>query len=1265
MRKGWRNLLPALAWLFLFGGSGPLVCADVATDRSVRLTVEIAWNGAAGSVNDAGEVELEVSEGQVIGVVPINTVETSVVKMGNIWRLRSERSGKVRAQIEAPVGTSLLLRAGGQAMRFPLPLILEGPQHAPAASPVEITVERVAWDVISVGLGQDKESSEGIAMPGARVPLTVGFNILTPEPANVNLRCTVELRPIRGGGNEPVWSTEIREVVATNSAVLPAFSLPVSAPATEGTYALEFTATWEPVPPHDRSKLKGFGRLIRRGARGLFGSATATRRVTLAVFDPKTEGQAPIAKASSSKGDQDVDTVDLTRPRGYRPTASGRSPLSALGMGWSVPEQALAESTRRDLLRGWISRGGSEGSQLAQADATGLAWSAVGLKVAHPGRPHRLTLTVPGGHPSALGVALVGVGLGNGSGPRLLLDACASGPPVTGEGPPASFSWLVWPGSADPVLVLANRSTTASVQVGTVTLTELAEVPAGPVIEEPQGVASRSLGLFLPGHDVLERFGATAEGGSTDVLGASRSLGAYLAFCGASAVVLAEGLADRERREALDGMAFEDAVGPDRLDLALRVLAARKVATWLEIGFAGTLPGLPDPGSPEALARGLVRVDRHGQADGPAYHPLNSEVRAAMRRRVVDAVSAHEGHGQGQIAGVLVRLGPGPTLLGSPDTGFDDATFARFVGDAFDPEAAKGVPGLSASDPARFDARSKFLAGSGRMPWLIWRSKRVAALYAELAEAARGAAPTASLAVVTPGPNEGAAGIEAHRADLAGLAPSLAWRAVGLDLDAWPSSEPAPVVLRGVAVGPDDLTHDLATHPELDAKVASRPARGLLLDNNPATASGSGSGSLTLSATAIESGPGGDEPLGHALAALDARWVWVGSATVAGHEERLRRFARVYRALPAAEPAARLPLAFGVAVRSYHASGQTFVVLANDTPYAVRLETVLGGPATAPIYDFTRAALLRPGSDAAGRHLVLDLLPFSASSVRVGAPEAKLVSAVPYPSDSVLSNLRARHDALSEQLSRLSRGPEKVAGTDKGAGPANPGFESDGAPPPLQIGADPVTPASNRPAAPSPEGWKIAGGSGAALVIDPAQPHAGRGALRLDVPLPPGATVCDDFSLNAHSQILVRAWLRADRPDARVRVWIEGESAGKPYRRVSELSVAAGWAERAVRASDVPPAGLDGVRLRFELLTAGSLWVDDLSVAAESLSEPERRNARNVLLAALQAFREERYADFARLAGSHWARQPALADGPATLTRSGDASALPSGRRLR
>jgi hypothetical protein len=165
--------------------------------------------------------------------------------------------------------------------------------------------------------------------------------------------------------------------------------------------------------------------------------------------------------------------------------------------------------------------------------------------------------------------------------------------------------------------------------------------------------------------------------------------------------------------------------------------------------------------------------------------------------------------------------------------------------------------------------------------------------------------------------------------------------------------------------------------------------------------------------------------------------------------------------------------------------------------------------------------------------------------------------------------------------------------------------------------------------------------------------------------------VSDRFAPEVQGPLTIQAWLRSDQPGAQVRVWIEGEAAGQPIARRSELTVRPDWTEFAVQAAEIPPAGLTQARLRFELLSPGRLWVDDLVLASAPLSETERLNARRALTAALQAYRVQRYADFARLAGSHWARLPAVAgvagrgsDRPGMI-RPGGTTALPPDRRLR
>ncbi|HEV3120595.1 MAG TPA: hypothetical protein VGY53_01765, partial [Isosphaeraceae bacterium] len=568
-------------------------------------------------------------------------------------------------------------------------------------------------------------------------------------------------------------------------------------------------------------------------------------------------------------------------------------------------------------------------------------------------------------------------------------------------------------------------------------------------------------------------------------------------------------------------------------------------------------------------------------------------------------------------------------------------------------DGASNLPTNGADDPNRFAVREQFLSGPGRMPWLTWRSREIGALYAALARAVAEASPGATLAVSTPGLDDGPAGQEARKSDHAGLPPHDAWRAVGLDLEQWPANEHSLIVLRGVGLSTGDLAHDLATSPELDAQVATRPRRGALLGIDDLELLVPHA--LALRATPLAEGPAGDELFGHALAALDARWVLLAAQTAAGEEERLRRFATVFRALPASDDigstAARLPS--GVAVRAIESGQNTFVAMANDTPYPLRLETILTIASATNVTDLGRGLQLVPADAPGGKRLVLDLAPFGVAAVRLGAPAVHVAAVKPHHHAAVLASVEARKDDLSRTLLRLSR-----ASQSGDMGPPSPGFE-----PTVELAA------ANEP--PRPNGWHTAGNPATTIAIDPVRPHSGQGCLRLEAPAAPGAVLSDSFAPPAGPELTMRAWVRAENADTQVRLLVEGEQAGRPFTRLVELTAQPYWSACVIPLRELPAGGLDRVRLRFELPFAGRLWIDDLSLAGEGLSEPERRNARRTLLAALQAYRDGRFADFARLAGSHWTRQ---AEPPARIAgresdrnapRPGDASPLPSGRRLR
>ena len=267
--------------------------------------------------------------------------------------------------------------------------------------------------------------------------------------------------------------------------------------------------------------------------------------------------------------------------------------------------------------------------------------------------------------------------------------------------------------------------------------------------------------------------------------------------------------------------------------------------------------------------------------------------------------------------------------------------------------------------------------------------------------------------------------------------------------------------------------------------------------------------------------------------------------------------------------------------------------------------------------------------------------------------------------------MQSRFNELTAQLARLNRG---LAATS--SEPANPGFEPEvrsdlTGTRPAPDAPQHVDRARRRPPAAAAArsglpGWRIeaktAGSS--TIAIDRENTREGRGSLKLTAPLAPVSVVSDAFVPDSRSSLDIQFFLRSSAAGSRVRVWIEGEAAGKPYVRRTELEVSTVWEARIVRASDIPAGGLESARLRFELVSPGVLWIDDLHVQGDTASKSTRLNAQRTLLAALQAYREQRYADFARLAESHWIRQ---SSSPVSgrLARTNDASDEGGGRTKR
>jgi hypothetical protein len=1205
---------------------------------TTRLTIELDWGDPAlptlPLAADSPSLEISIEPGRIVDVVTIDGDALISAPAPDPARrsFRAGSHGRVRLRVEANEASTLLIRRANEAARFPLAGISDSSQRSPA--PLAARVHRLPWDPIEI----DRVGGDGTYAPGAPISLSVAVNALGAGPS-IQVAATIK----RKETGEVVW-TGTKPLNEANDRSSPLI-WNLTAPPIEGTYEIEFTALAESARPGNDSQAPLIGRLFKR----LRDDAPvgARRRVTFAVLDPKA---APASTEVVSRSqDAVVDLVDLTRVKPGRVVTAGRSgaPFTQNGP-WPPPRQALeieSDPTRRERLLGLIARS-SDLSVLGPADPTGLAWVGANLKVAHPGRPHRLSITVTNGRVDSLAVAL----LGPGRAPHALLDACVSDSDRIDQ--PCTYTWIVWPDSPDTIAMVVNRGERSAVRVGAIELREMPAEPPSAAVVETESPNKRSLAIQFSNPRALERFGARGvfDDEQADWLAVGKRLAAYLRHCGANAVVINPRFGEFTARQSLDQQAVEDSIGPDPFELVLKILEREGVSVVIEWQPNGPLEGLPPPGSSHARERGIVRYLPDGQADSTAYPLFNPDVRDALRRELQGAVASRMRHAN--VVGVLVRLGPGSTLPGGAELIPDDSTYQAFLQSAFGDDDRVKIPGQTGAEADRMRARGRFLSEAGEKPWLEWRAAELGRCYAEFAESVDAAAPGARLLVATPAFDDPATELEAIKTHDADLPPIAAWRALGFDPPSWPSGLKRPILIRSIPSGHSERVHDLVTSPDFDGPFVTRSERGVICGARVPT--GALSTAFTLQAAPTPFRSDADEPIAHGLAALDPQWMIMPMSTADGREEKIARFARILRSLPADAPNGPAIRAAdrGVAVRSWVVKGSTILALANDMPYRVLLESNLRTRESLAIVDLGRQQRLIPAdSPQGGKSLVIELPPFGAASVRVDNPSVAIEPGTLYL--PTLAEIQSRADAISGGLNRL---------LSTSHAPLLPNSRCEPTAPDL-------SPTDIRPAAYTPgiAGWFAIGDPKATVAPDPDRPHEGRGSARLSNPEKPASLVSEYFAAPFGSKLMLNAWLRAGRPKTAVRILIEGESQGRPISRESEMIVGTEWTELRLQAAELPTQGLDRVRLRFEIRDPGVLWVDDVSLAGDRESPEMFDRTRRVLTAAYTAFRERRYADFARLSASPLARAAAtpIVDEPPLRTGRAPTSDLPPGRRLR
>jgi hypothetical protein len=1195
-----------------------------------RLQIRIAWGDGAIRQWSGG---ISLSEGQLWLHRPLG-IEAD--EPGSIWsdgsrveiRQRSPRRyDGADVFVDAPLNAKLLVSMsadpGDQPFRQEIKLadLVQKPftrtldEHGN-----RLLLRRAPGDMLQVRLPGDSL----VFSPGERLTLDLKPHLL-PVSAGAQVRLRVRLIAKRTG--EEQWSA-VHDVSAaadgnTSPAVVP---LSLALPQAEGVYDLLIEAS-------ERHPLRWV-------------KPMASRHVQLIVIDDRAPAPAAEERIPWTK----VLEIDPANP------------------GWTdrLKNWPLLPGWRRGPLGNGHTRTIQHPlGQIVQLDTTArlddTAWEAYPLSVNQPGTPHALEIEFPSDVAQSLGISILEPNAAGGVTPIgldsgfYLADEAVASPPEWRK-----HRLFFWPRTKSPLLLMTNRRLGAGAVYGKI------RVLAGPPRLPPafHSAFDRSERLFAAYLDrplFCENFGAAESldawsGRSLDdwqtfYEGATR-LCEYLKHVGYNGLMVAV-LADGstlypsdllEPTPQYDTGAFfdtgQDPYRKDVLELLLRLFDRDGQRLIPALQFCTPLPALEAmlrEEDPQITGVALVGADgqswsashsaRRGRA--PYYNPLNPRVQEAMLAVIREVVTRYGHHSS--FGGLAVELSAdGYAQLPGEDWGLDDATIA-----AFERDTKERVPGMG---PGRFAQRARYLCGEARPGWLAWRAAKLAEFHERLQREMTAVRPDAVFYLAatnildTPQvrrdlrpelPSRGrvdeallSMGIRgANYRDRAGLVILRPQRI----------APPGPIVAHGVEM-------ELDRAADLDRLAAGSSSPGSLLVHEPQK--------LRLSSFDAKSPFGRDKTYAWLLAQLSPAGTWNRQRFVTsltrpdldslaifdggwllpmGQEGSLASLVAAYRRLPA-EPFETLDCDRPVTVRALARDGRLYAYFVNDSPWPVTLNMQVQLPAGVRADDLSGVRRLPP---IVGNRWTLSLEPFDLIAVRFGSKDVQLSQFTVRPPDEVRLGLQRTIEDLRRRRAVLENPPPF-------AGLKNAGFE---------------TSARGEPAH-----WTLTAApqSGAVARLDRQLPFEGESSLRFISDGAGASLRSETFAPPTTGRLWLSVRLRVSDPDQQptLRLAIEGTHLDSPYTPYAVIDAASNvapiphtWSEPYIlKIQDVPATGLSPLCVRFDLVGAGEVWIDDVQLWHLQFEESERRQLAALLeLPALQ-LKKGKLGDCQRELETYWPR---------------------------
>jgi hypothetical protein len=656
------------------------------------------------------------------------------------------------------------------------------------------------------------------------------------------------------------------------------------------------------------------------------------------------------------------------------------------------------------------------------------------------------------------------------------------------------------------------------------------------------------------------------------------------------------------------GTGGKDGGPKDVVGLVSRVYRREGLQFVPALAFDAPLPAveahLARGGAMADTAQGLLLVGRDGrprQLSGrtAAYHYniLDPRVQQAVEEVVGELVARLDADASGD--GVAIVM-PHDGWMHLPGTAWplDDATFGRFAADV----AAESPGGES-----RHAARADLVMGPMREAWLDWRCRQIASFYRRLATIVTKNAPARSL-YVAPTTLLAEGDIAARlRHSLGGEGPGNddVWREVGVDPVSITRDDRVVFLSphahhggdRRVGCGAVDLTDRSAA---LARSAAGAARRGIVAVELPLPvgveeiishgAFGSAAACPAVSVHPVHSGAAVCRPWAESFVAGDAEVIFDMGLMHAqpGGEALLAR--RAFGALPPGPLALVDALPAPLVIRSGSSRLGTSLMVVNASALPLRAEVPLR--ATSPLQkspafaadavDGTRLAIEEGG------RVVVPVEPWAVRAVVVDADAAPVGAGVVFDAPA--------RDWVAGRLQELQKRQEALQRPSDLALLDNPGFELPGS-------ADGIT------------GWEIVDRQRGTLVGAAGQGVDGTRAADFSSTNGLATIRSNPFTPPATGRIGVSAWLRVNDGDPQppLRLAIEGVARSGEYYRFAPIggipggaALRSGWSQFVLRLDDLPSAGLESLRVRFDLMGPGRVQIDDVRVDGLALTSRER-----------------------------------------------------------